>query len=189
MYFFVGDKILPSTFTFNALFGIAYTAIFASVIAYLIQIGMQRFTTPTKAAIMFTVEPLSAPFFSYFIGGEILNIHQLFGAALIVTSIIVAEWGTKRKYKNTMVKIYICLIIGIISISLAAIFAKFCYEVPSTMIATYRMGISAILLCLMLPFSKSKHSSLLNKKIIFMCFLSGIFIYAFYILVYINKIN
>ena len=98
--FFVGDNIISSKFTFNALFGIVYTAIFASVIAYLIQIGMQRFTTPTKTAIMFTAEPLSAPFFSYFIGGEILNMHQLFGAALIVTSIIVAEWGTKRKYKN-----------------------------------------------------------------------------------------
>lgn len=87
-------------FTYNALFAILYTAIFASVIAYLIQIGMQQFTTPTKTAIMFTAEPLSAPFFSYFIGGEILNRHQYFGAALIIISIIIAEWGTKRKYKN-----------------------------------------------------------------------------------------
>jgi drug/metabolite transporter (DMT)-like permease len=85
-----------------------------------------------------------------------------------------------------MVKIYICLIIGIISISLAAIFAKFCYEVPSTMIATYRMGISAILLCLMLPFSKSNTVSLLNKKNIFMCFLSGIFLSMHFIFWFIS---
>lgn len=75
-----------------------------------------------------------------------------------------------------MVKIYICLVIGIISISLAAIFAKFCNEVSSTMIATYRMGISAFLLCLIFPFNKTKTINLLNKKNILMCFLSGIFL-------------
>jgi len=57
------DDIFNVNFTYNALFAIFYTAIFASVIAYLIQIGVQRFTTPTKTAIMFTAEPLSAPFF------------------------------------------------------------------------------------------------------------------------------
>ena len=75
-----------------------------------------------------------------------------------------------------MFKIYICLIVGIISISLAAIFAKFCNDVPSTMIATYRMGISATLLCLILPFNKTTTIKLLNKKNIFMCLLSGIFL-------------
>lgn len=94
------DDIFNVNFTYNALFAIFYTAIFASVIAYLIQIGVQRFTTPTKTAIMFTAEPLSAPFFSYFIGKELLNTHQLIGATFIMLAIVVAEIGTKSKYKH-----------------------------------------------------------------------------------------
>jgi drug/metabolite transporter (DMT)-like permease len=96
---FVEKTEIKLDFTYNALFAILYTAIFASVIAYLIQIGMQRFTTPTKTGIMFTAEPLSAPFFSYFIGNEILNRYQFFGASFIILAIIVVEWGTKQKYK------------------------------------------------------------------------------------------
>jgi drug/metabolite transporter (DMT)-like permease len=92
----------------------------------------------------------------------------------------------KESIKIAMVKIYICLVIGIISISLAAIFAKFCYDVPSTMIATYRMGISAILLFVIFPFSKTKAISLLNKKNIFMCFLSGIFLSMHFIFWFIS---
>ena len=94
--FFIEKTYIHFNFTYNALFGILYTAIFA----YLIQIGMQRFTTPTKTGIMFTAEPLSAPFFSYLIGGETLSTHQYFGAALIIISIIVTESGTKEKHKN-----------------------------------------------------------------------------------------
>lgn len=85
-----------------------------------------------------------------------------------------------------IVKIYICLIIGIISISLAAIFVKFCNDVPSLMIATYRMGISAALLCLILPFNKITTIKLLNKTNIFMCFMSGFFLSMHFIFWFIS---
>jgi drug/metabolite transporter (DMT)-like permease len=98
--FIFRDNLFNVNFTKSVLFAIFYTATFASVIAYLIQIGVQQFTTPTKTAIMFAAEPLSAPFFSYFIGKEILNIHQLIGAIFIILAMVIAEVGTKNKYKD-----------------------------------------------------------------------------------------
>ncbi|MBW2076704.1 MAG: hypothetical protein JRI71_04000 [Deltaproteobacteria bacterium] len=48
-----------------------------------------------------------------------------------------------------MVKTFAGLAVGIIAISFASIFIKFCEDVPSLMIATYRLVISsAIFLCI-----------------------------------------
>ena len=45
-----------------------------------------------------------------------------------------------------MVRIFACMSVGIIAISFASIFIKFCDDVPSIMIATYRLTISSIIL-------------------------------------------
>lgn len=79
-------------------------------------------------------------------------------------------------------KIYVCLVIGIISISLASIFVKFCDTVPAMIIATYRMSISTILLCLYIPFNKTNIINSLNKKDISMCLLSGMFLSLHFLL-------
>jgi drug/metabolite transporter (DMT)-like permease len=94
------EPFLQLEITPYVVFSLLYTSIFATAIAFLIQIGMQRFTTPTKTAIMFSVEPLSAPFFAYFISGETLTSIQYSGAFLIIIGILIAEIGTSKKYKN-----------------------------------------------------------------------------------------
>lgn len=73
------------------------TAIFATVYAFLIQTYMQQFTTATKTAIIFTMEPVSASIYGYFVGGEILTSIQIFGAALIIVATLVSELQFKRK--------------------------------------------------------------------------------------------
>ncbi len=45
-----------------------------------------------------------------------------------------------------MVRIFACMSVGIVAISFASIFIKFCDDVPSIMIATYRLTISSIIL-------------------------------------------
>ncbi|TCK60916.1 DMT family transporter [Seleniivibrio woodruffii] len=71
-----------------------FNATVATVFCFFIQTAMQKYTTPTKAAIMFTMEPISSAFFSFFIGGEVLKLKQYMGAAFIVIAILVAELGT-----------------------------------------------------------------------------------------------
>jgi len=67
------------------------TAVFATVYAFLIQTYMQQFTTATKTAIIFTMEPVSASIYGYFAGGEILTTTQIYGAALIIVATLIAE--------------------------------------------------------------------------------------------------
>ena len=74
------------------------TAVFATVYAFLIQTYMQQFTTATKTAVIFTMEPVSASIYGYFAGGEILTNIQIFGAILIILATLVAE--LKITFKN-----------------------------------------------------------------------------------------
>ncbi|MGB7402086.1 MAG: DMT family transporter [Arcobacter sp.] len=73
------------------------TSIFATVYAFLIQTYMQQFTTPTKTAVIFSMEPVSAGIYGYFVGNELLSSIQLFGAALIILALLLAEIKFKKK--------------------------------------------------------------------------------------------
>lgn len=82
------------------MYSLIFNAIIATVFCFFVQMAMQKHTTPTKAAIMFTMEPISSAFFSFFIGGEVLLFKQYAGAALIVLAIVVAEAGTHLRLKR-----------------------------------------------------------------------------------------
>ena len=94
--------------TFNLSYDYAFfkavliTAIFATVYAFLIQTYMQQFTTASKTAIIFAMEPVSAAIFAYFMISETLTSIQLSGAVLIVLATIIAKVKFKRKLKHTL---------------------------------------------------------------------------------------
>ncbi|MBP7769615.1 MAG: DMT family transporter [Aliarcobacter sp.] len=93
--------------TFNLVYNYAFfkaviiTAVFATVYAFLIQTYMQQFTTASKTAIIFTMEPVSAAIFAYFMIAETLTYIQLFGAVLIILATLIAELKFKRKLKHS----------------------------------------------------------------------------------------
>jgi drug/metabolite transporter (DMT)-like permease len=58
---------------------------------------MQQFTTPTKTAVIFSMEPVSAGIYGYFVGNELLSSIQLFGATLIILALLLAEIKFKKK--------------------------------------------------------------------------------------------
>ena len=93
--------------TFNISYNYAFfkaviiTAIFATVYAFLIQTYMQQFTTATKTAIIFTMEPVSAAIFAYFTANEVLTIVQFIGAVLIILATLIAELKFNKKSKHT----------------------------------------------------------------------------------------
>jgi drug/metabolite transporter (DMT)-like permease len=59
--------------------------------ALYLQNRYQSRTTPTRAALIFTAEPLFAAVFSYFMLGEVLPLRGYLGAALIIGGILVSE--------------------------------------------------------------------------------------------------
>ncbi len=71
---------------------VGVTAVFATAVAFTIQLWAQKYTTPSHAAILFTLEPVFAAATSFLLIGERLGARALVGAALVVLGIFLAEW-------------------------------------------------------------------------------------------------
>lgn len=89
-----------SHFTPYAWFGILLTAIPATSLAFYIQTKMQQFTTPTQTALICSAEPVFSALFAFLLAGEILPMRGLFGAALVLFGMLIAEFrGSKEVSK------------------------------------------------------------------------------------------
>lgn len=94
---FIEDVTFNIDMNYSFKKAVIITSIFATVYAFLIQTYMQQFTTPTKTAIIFAMEPVSAGLFGYFIGNEILNSTQIIGAVIILFALLLAEIKFKKE--------------------------------------------------------------------------------------------
>lgn len=91
---------MPQKIDSTLIWAIVVTVLFATVFAFGVQTAMQRYTTPSKTAIIFAMEPVSAGVFGYFFAGEVLGFVQLAGAFLILFGMISAELGTYLREKR-----------------------------------------------------------------------------------------
>jgi len=82
--------------TFNIFLVLAYLALFGTVFTFLMQTAMQRFTTATRTALVFSMEPVFAALFAYLIAGETLSVMGWTGGILILMGMIVAEINWKQ---------------------------------------------------------------------------------------------
>ena len=99
-------SFMPIELDYTFIWAIIATVLFATVFAFGVQTAMQRYTTPAKTAIIFTMEPVSAGVFGYFFAGEVLSSVQLAGAFLILFGMVSAELGTYLRDKKR--KEYVC---------------------------------------------------------------------------------
>ena len=67
------------------------TGVFASALGYLVQSWVQRETSATRAALIFTLESPFAGLFGYLIEGDRLGAVGWAGCAVILTGIVIAE--------------------------------------------------------------------------------------------------
>jgi drug/metabolite transporter (DMT)-like permease len=82
---------LPSRFPIQALAGLLYLTIFATVIALYVQTKYQRESTPTRAAVIFALEPVVAAIAAYFVLGEIIGVAGVIGGGIIVAGLVISE--------------------------------------------------------------------------------------------------
>ncbi len=75
----------------QVVFAIVLTAVFATAIAFALQTWGQQYTTATRTALIFALEPVFALATAVVVGGERLSAPGLFGAALILTGILAVE--------------------------------------------------------------------------------------------------
>ncbi len=96
-------RILPIALNETFISSIVITAVFATVFAFFVQTAMQRYTTPTKTAIIFTLEPVSAGLTGYLFANEVLSLWQTFGVFLILFGVLCAEIGSQvvKKFFKT----------------------------------------------------------------------------------------
>jgi drug/metabolite transporter (DMT)-like permease len=88
---FYDSYTIPAVFDKDLIIALIITSIFATVYALLIQTYMQKFTTPAKVAVIFTIEPLSAAIIGYFYSHEALTYNQIIGGILIIAAMLSVE--------------------------------------------------------------------------------------------------
>ncbi len=81
----------PRSWPFELVLALVVTAVFATVYAFWVMTSFQRLTTPTRAALIYTLEPVFAAFFSILLLNEQLSSLAWFGGGLIVLGMIIAE--------------------------------------------------------------------------------------------------
>lgn len=88
---FSGIEKVKIEFTNYLLFGLFYTSIFATLITTTLQTKYQKLITPTKAGIIFSMEPIFAAVFAFFLLTEKITNLGYIGAALIFAGLIISE--------------------------------------------------------------------------------------------------
>jgi drug/metabolite transporter (DMT)-like permease len=75
----------------DVIIALIITSIFATALAFLIQTNFQKYTTATRVALIFAMEPVFAAIAGYYWAAERLSYSALFGCILIFAGMIFAE--------------------------------------------------------------------------------------------------
>jgi len=75
----------------DVVLAIVVTGLFATALAFTVQSWAFRYTTSSRAAVIYLLEPIFAWITSYFLVGEGLSIRATAGAALILSGVLVVE--------------------------------------------------------------------------------------------------
>lgn len=89
---FESDKYVLN-FTWNLTISVLYNGIIASFILTLIHTSVQRYTSPVKAALIFSLEPVIASIVAIFALNEMLNGREYFGASVLLLGVLISETG------------------------------------------------------------------------------------------------
>ena len=71
-------------------FGFLYTSIFTTLVTIGLQTKFQKNVTPTQAGIIYSLEPIFAAVFAFFLLGEKMSMFGFAGCALIFTGLILS---------------------------------------------------------------------------------------------------
>jgi drug/metabolite transporter (DMT)-like permease len=83
-------------FTKDVIIALIVTSVFATAAAFFIQTNFQKYTTSTRVALIFSMEPVFAAITGYFCAGERLTSSALIGCVLIFAGMVFAELPTKK---------------------------------------------------------------------------------------------
>lgn len=86
--------------SFDALYSIGYLAVFATIITMSVQFNAQKYTTPMKACLIFSMEPVFAAVFAWYFAGEQFTSLKMMGAGAIFMATIISELPVDKWMRN-----------------------------------------------------------------------------------------
>ena len=101
-YVLAASGLEKFSFSLNGtvIFSVIYTALLATLLATTLQTKYQKYVTPTKAAIIFSLEPIFAAFFAFFIINEKISNFGFIGCIFIFTGLLVSELLGKKEVND-----------------------------------------------------------------------------------------
>jgi drug/metabolite transporter (DMT)-like permease len=97
---FAASQSLATTFAHTpreAWYSIAFLASVGTVVPFALQAAFQPRSTPSRAAVIFTLEPVFATVFAAITIGTVLTAREITGSALLLSSMFVAELWRGRE--------------------------------------------------------------------------------------------
>ena len=94
----------PQTWSSSLVFAFIVTSVFATAYAFWAMTTFQNRTTPTRAALIYTLEPVFAAIFSVWLAGDRLTTVGWFGGGTIVVGMIVAEVWPLMSHRRLRVR-------------------------------------------------------------------------------------
>lgn len=88
------------SFSKEFILGLLYLTIFATVITMWMQNKFQGYTTPTRAAVIFAMEPVVAAIFAYFVRGELIGTLGVIGGVIIMGGLLLSEFSDELPLLN-----------------------------------------------------------------------------------------
>ncbi len=76
---------------------VVYMALFAGALALVGQTWAQAHLTPTRAAIIMSMEPVFAAFFAVTLGAESMTFRMIVGGMMVLTAMLIVELVPRRK--------------------------------------------------------------------------------------------
>jgi drug/metabolite transporter (DMT)-like permease len=80
----------------DVLIALIITSVFATAVAFFVQTNFQKYTTATRVALIFSMEPVFAAITGYFWANERLSYSALIGCFLILAGMVFAELPSKK---------------------------------------------------------------------------------------------
>lgn len=87
----------PNALSVYGWFAYSFDLIVGTLLAYVVQMKAQRHTSPTHVSLILSLEAMFAFFFSWLVWGEPLTPKAIWGAALMLAGIFVAEMRSGRQ--------------------------------------------------------------------------------------------
>jgi drug/metabolite transporter (DMT)-like permease len=87
--------------TSDVIVALAVTGLLATALAFLVQSWAQRWNSPTRTALIFSMEPVFAWATSYVVAGELLSRRGTLGALLILAGIVLVELKPRLAAQGT----------------------------------------------------------------------------------------